>query len=151
MNVDIKELRRLARNATQGPWVRVFSDKTAVRQFKTISGGDVTWVSDCLCPATGLSERVAAKHIDEYGNSHFADIDANHWRAGSDAAFIAAANPATVLALLDEMDALKETMRHMRAELERLRPIESAALNLAKVKGRHHSELAMNQLLEALK
>lgn len=35
-------------------------------------------------------------------------------------------------------------------EIDRLRTIESAARNLAKAKGRHHSELAMNQLLEAL-
>ena len=55
----------------------------------------------------------------------------------NDIDYIAAANPATVLALLDEID--------------RLRTIESAARNLAKVKGRHHSEQAMNQLLEALK
>lgn len=51
--------------------------------------------------------------------------------------YIAAANPATVLALLDELD--------------RLRTIESAARNLANVKGRHNSEIAMNQLLETLK
>ena len=55
----------------------------------------------------------------------------------NDIDYIAAANPATVLALLDEID--------------RLRTIESAARNLAKVKGRHHSEQAMNQLLEYLK
>ena len=53
------------------------------------------------------------------------------------AEYIAAANPATVLALLDELD--------------RLRTIEAAARNLAKVKGRHNSEIAMNQLLETLK
>ena len=53
------------------------------------------------------------------------------------AEFIAAANPAVVLALLDEID--------------RLRAIEAAARNLAKVKGRYNSEIAMNQLLEALK
>lgn len=32
-----------------------------------------------------------------------------------------------------------------------LQAIEAAAQNLAKVRGRHNSELAMNQLLEALK
>jgi len=36
-------------------------------------------------------------------------------------------------------------------ENKRLRTIEAAARNLVKVKGRHHSELAMNQLLEALR
>ena len=53
------------------------------------------------------------------------------------AEYIAAANPATVLALLDEID--------------RLRVIKSAAENLVRVKGRHHSEQAMNRLLEVLK
>ena len=53
--------------------------------------------------------------------------------------------------LLDEMDAMKETMRYMRIELEKLRTIEAAALVLQKAKGRHNSELAMNKLLEALK
>ena len=53
------------------------------------------------------------------------------------ASFIARLNPENTLALLDEID--------------RLRAIKAAALNLAKVKGRHNSEIAMNKLLEALK
>ena len=74
------------------------------------------------------------------------------------AEYIAAANPATVLALLDELDRTKGTVAIAGAalsaaerELDRLRTIEAAARNLAKVKGRHNSEIAMNQLLEALK
>ena len=39
----------------------------------------------------------------------------------------------------------------MEQNLARLRKIEAAARNLAKVKGRHNSEIAMNQLLETLK
>lgn len=39
---------------------------------------------------------------------------------------------------------------YMQHELSRLRNIEATARNLAKVKGRHNSEIAMNQLLEAL-
>jgi hypothetical protein len=39
----------------------------------------------------------------------------------------------------------------MEQNMIRLRKIEAAARNLAKVKGRHHRELAMNQLLESLK
>ena len=54
-------------------------------------------------------------------------------------------------AAADDLDALNETIRHMRIELEKLRTIEAAARNLAKVKGRHNSEIAMNQLLEAPK
>lgn len=36
-------------------------------------------------------------------------------------------------------------------EVVRLQKIEAAARNLVKVKGRHNSEIAMNQLLETLK
>ena len=90
----------------------------------------------------------------------------------ADAEYIAAANPATVLALLDEIDRLRADKDHVtsmfestqkqlnkaieiidkqRVLVDRLLRVEAAALNLAKVKGRHHSELAMNKLLESLK
>lgn len=59
------------------------------------------------------------------------------FQADGNAEYIAAANPATVLALLDELD--------------RLRTIKDAAENLVKVRGRHHSELAYQQLERALK
>jgi len=39
----------------------------------------------------------------------------------------------------------------MEQNMARLRKIEAAARNLAKVKGRHNSEIAMNRLMEALK
>jgi hypothetical protein len=62
------------------------------------------------------------------------------------------------LALLDELTRTQGSLAIASAalsaaerEVQRLRAIEAAARNLAKVKGRHHSELAMNQLLEALK
>ncbi len=50
-----------------------------------------------------------------------------------------------------ELNEALEIINKQRHEIYRLQAIESAAHNLAKVKGRHHSELAMNQLLEALK
>lgn len=53
-------------------------------------------------------------------------------------------------AAANDLDAMTETMRYMRVELEKLRAIEAAARNLAKVKGRHHAEQAMNKLLETL-
>lgn len=34
------------------------------------------------------------------------------------------------------------------AEIERLRGIEAAAINMCKVKGRYHAEIAMNRLME---
>ena len=95
---------------------------------------DVTTAAGLL--AHGRRDKGLAQRIGDFANKY---------------RMIAAANPSTVLALLDEMDALNETIRHMRAELEKLRTIEAAALNLAKVKGRHNSEIAMNKLLEALK
>ena len=74
------------------------------------------------------------------------------------AEYIAAANPATVLVLLDELDRLNEYLDdaghclvHQAHTIDRLMQIEKAARNLAKVKGRHNSEIAMNQLLDALK
>ena len=74
------------------------------------------------------------------------------------AEFFAAANPATVLALLDELARTQcsvaiasAALQAAEREVESLRTIEAAARNLAKVKGRHHSEQAMNQLLETLK
>ena len=119
MTIDTIELRRLAKNATPGPWVRVFSDKKTAKTFKTISGRDVTWIADCFCPGNKLSERVAAEYVDGSQDILFADVEPDHWRAGADASFIAAANPATVLALLDEID--------------RLRKVESAALQGEKI------------------
>lgn len=84
------------------------------------------------------------------------------------------ATPEEVLALLDKLDGTESMFLAACAELgainkllgldpddggaepilyevKRLLAIEAAARNLAKVKGRHHSEQAMNQLLEALK
>lgn len=72
--------------------------------------------------------------------------------------YIAAAHPFVVLALLDELARTQGSLAIASAalsaaerELQNIRTIEAAARNLAKVKGRHNSELAMNQLLEALK
>lgn len=82
--------------------------------------------------------------------------DTDNWEANVE--YIAAANPAVVLALLDELDRTKGSVAIAGAalsaaerEVQRLRTIEAAARNLAKVKGRHHSEQAMNRLLETLK
>ena len=107
-----------------------------------------------------------------------AEIDTGQYFANEEAiklaGFYAAANPATVLALVDELDGTESMFLAACADLgainkllgldpddggaepilyevKRLLAIEAAARNLAKVKGRHHSEQAMNQLLEALK
>ena len=105
--IDTNALRKLCKSATPGPWRSL---------------DDIQW-NECVAEIGDL-------HVVPNENTELSDVK-------NDAAYIAAANPATVLALLDELD--------------RLRTIESAACNLDKVKGRHNSEIAMNQLLEALK
>ena len=105
MTIDTQQLRELAQKATPGPWT--------------------------YFPYPKYKEHHVSLPIDGSGMTMplFPD-GCQTSRQREDAEFIAAANPATVLALLDEID--------------RLRTIESAARNLAKVKGRHYSELAMN-------
>ena len=112
--IDTDALRKLCKSATPGPW-HVDSYAPGLNEISTYTGkfsGDV----------------IGSPQDDGWRVPSISD---------NDAAYIAAANPATVLQLLDEID--------------RLRAIEAAARNLAKVKGRHHSELAMNKLLESLK
>ena len=123
MTIDTTKLRELAQKATPGPWEQI-------NHIVFTETGDLEWVV-----ANARS-----------GNSII------------DAGYIAAANPSTVLALLDELTRTQGSVAIVSAalsaaerELQRLRPIEAAARNLAKAKGRHHSEQARNQLLESLK
>lgn len=124
--IDTNELRKLCTSATPGPWHTSAPSEHAV--WYDIKDG---------------------RYLIADTSSGFTD-DGN-------AEYIAAANPATVLALLDEIDRSIGTIDIVSAalfaaekELAELRTIEAAARNLAKVKGRHNSEIAMNQLLEAL-
>ncbi len=87
---DVAELRRLAENATPGPWVHEWVD------------GDDWWAvygcptGDMVCPEV-----------------------CTMW--GSDeAAYIAAANPAAVLGLLDRLAHMREARDNARTEVERL-------------------------------
>ena len=99
---------------------------------------DTTKLRELAMKATpGPWEQINHIVFTETGDLEWVVANARSGNSIIDAEYIAAANPATVLQLLDEVD--------------RLRTIEAAARNLAKVKGRHHSEIAMNQLLEALK
>ena len=129
MTIDTQRLRELAQKATPGPWwAEVDKVKCRIRCYGSEEPKQITlWKP----PAVGFA-------ISDEQNEATASL-------------IAQLNPENILAMLDEMDALNETMRHMRAELEKLRTIEAAARNLAKVKGRHNSEIAMNKLLESLK
>ena len=104
---DVVELRRLAENATPGPWE---ADGFTVTQhwarpepWLTITGDAVSCGDYCYGGT--------ARGIEEL----------------ADAEFIAAANPIAVLGLLDEADALRAELAHMReardnarTEVERL-------------------------------
>ncbi len=137
--IDTTQLRELAQKASPGPWtqwegrgwVHAGTPEANEKGYMAGTHGQV-----CRTDCGDFSD---AKEI-------------------KNAEYIAAANPATVLALLDELDRTKGSVAIAGAalsaaerELDRLRTIEAAARNLAKVKGRHNSEIAMNQLLETLK
>ena len=62
------DLRKLAENATEGPWIRDHTDVCVDNEHKTL-------VTNCRC--------------------------------ASDAAYIAAANPAAIIELLDELDEMR--------------------------------------------
>lgn len=92
--VNKQALRALAEKATPGPWVRDEGNDVSVSE----DGDEGYW------------------EWQEAGPAQFHDMRGE--QAGADADFCAAANPDTVLALLDEIEALQ-------AERERLRSIIS--------------------------
>lgn len=154
MTIDTTKLRELAQKATPGPW-KIVSDALHFHSLTSIFAGKVDH-----------KNRIPAQMIvDIGGNDECPQLEAN-------TRFIAAANPAVVLAMLDDLQAMREDLTDARngweqaaqelneaatcianqaATIGKLQQIEAAARNLAKVKGRHNSEIAMNQLLETLK
>ena len=90
---DLAELRRLAEAATPGPW----------EAFGAVDGrrGE-RWL--------GVTTDMRAIESARAG-----DVFAAQNCTRQDALFIAAANPAAVLALLDDADALRAELAHMRA------------------------------------
>lgn len=162
MTIDTTKLRELAQKATPQNF------ETA--QIKT--GNDAS----IECPFCGGEGLIASEG--GYCNYDGVAIGVEFYGVGTEfgaaEAYYRAANPATVLALLDEIKNSRAVLKsygkvlveisesldiapfHFTAPVavercKRLIAIEKAARNLAKVKGRHNSELAMNQLLEALK
>ena len=151
--IDTTKLRELAMKATP-------------QNFETaqIKPGNAASIECPFCGGEGLIASEGG-----YCNYDGVAIGVEFYGVGTEfgaaEAYYRAANPATVLALLDSLDhAAKmytETSGQLteaiciidkqRKVIDRLQAIESAARNLAKVKGRHHSDLAMSQLLEALK
>lgn len=137
--IDTTNLRELAQNAAPGPWTQwegrgwVHAGTTEANAEGYMAG---THGQVCRTDCGDFSDAQEIKNAE----------------------YIASASPATVLALLDELARTQGSLAIASAalsaaerELQNLRTIEAAVRNLAKVKGRHNSEIAMNQLLEALK
>jgi len=89
------ELRKLAEAATPGPWM--------VQQYSTHVGFSV-WADGRGCIAERWYDITQAK---PYGDE-----------IGGNAAFIAAANPAAVLSLLDRLDAAEARVRALEGTLD---------------------------------
>lgn len=92
MTTDTKTLRELAEAATPGGW-RIHD-----RSSTTVIGGKI-----------GHAIAACGQHADNTrdGESLFLELQGN-------AAFIAAANPETVIGLLDEVERLREALEHER-------------------------------------
>ena len=136
MTIDTQRLRELAQAATPGPWwAEVDKVKCRIRCY---GSDEPTQITLWKPPAVGFA-------ISDEQNE-------------ATALFIAQLNPENILALLDELDRSKgtidivsEALFAAEKELAELRQIKAAALNLAKAKGRHNSEIAYNRLVETLK
>lgn len=116
--MDRQELRRLAEKATPGPWAYDFvGEKSndwcvgqAVDQNDKLIEGEVPDSKDF----------VVIEHVAEMTDGNL-----------SDARYIAAANPNTVIALLDETDSLSSQVQSLNLEVERLREaVEKAESSL---------------------
>lgn len=92
--IDTKELRRVAEAATPGPWRMVPDERT----YRDLNGHP-----------TG-NEYIAGYDVHSDAREIIGCEGINPAQE-TDAAFIAAANPATVLALLDRVERLEHTLR----------------------------------------
>lgn len=109
-NIDKRALREAAEKATPGNWWIDSHGHTMV----SFVGNDVLEVF------TTDNKRDAVRHEDT-GNL-------SRWRNDNDATFIATANPATVLALLDELEAAEKLIAELEAR-EILLPERSSMLH----------------------
>ena len=106
---DLAELRRLAESATPGPW----------EAFGAVDGrrGE-RWL--------GVTTDMRATESARAG-----DVFAAQDCTRQDALFIAAANPAVVLGLLDHLAHMREARDNARAEVERLTAVVEAVREYA--------------------
>ena len=102
-NIDKRVLREAAEKATPGNWW-IDSHGQAMVSFTD---------NDVLEVFATNNKRAAVRHEDT-GNL-------SRWRNDNDATFIATADPATVLALLDELEAKDAKIANLTAERDALR------------------------------
>lgn len=93
--MDVDELRRLAQAATPGPWKQHLVDDTCVTDDR----------------------RDICTTFPEGGYDDDVDFNTDIEGRERDAAFIAAANPAAIIAILDEKDALTARVAELEAAL----------------------------------
>lgn len=103
--IDKRALREAAEKATPGNWW-IDSHGQAMVSFV---GNDVLEVF------TTDNKRAAVRHEDT-GNL-------SRWRNDNDATFIATADPATVLALLDELEAAEKRIAELESQLPHPSPV----------------------------
>ncbi|WP_395240127.1 ead/Ea22-like family protein, partial [Escherichia coli] len=96
-NIDKQALREAAEKATPGNW---WIDSHGQSMVSFID-------NEVLEVFTTDNKRVAVRHEDT-GNL-------SRWRNDNDATFIATADPATVLALLDELEAAEKRIAELEA------------------------------------
>lgn len=101
----LAELRRLAENATPGAWEAIIFD-SGHSKFEFEASVCTQDVGDSICRMDGLLRT---------------DVNERYRTDGSlDAMFIAAANPAAVLGLLDEVERLTAAVERVRALADRI-------------------------------
>ena len=118
-NIDKRALREAAEKATPGNW---WIDSHGQAMVSFID-------NEVLEVFTTDNKRVAVRHEDT-GNL-------SRWRNDNDATFIATADPATVLALLDELDKWKQESSAWQAVAEKqLALAEDAENRIAELEAR---------------
>lgn len=110
-NIDKRALREAAEKATPGNW---WIDSHGMAMVAHHNDNTmIVFVTD------GEQMGKAIRHEDT-GNL-------SHWRNDNDASFIAAANPATVLALLDELEAAEKRIAELEAKLDSADKLQDSA------------------------
>lgn len=110
-----KQLRELAEKATPGPWI-THTDKWGELSVRSNNAEDAAEYAECGV-FYELAERIGG-HVRGDDFDDFSEVHAN-------AQLIAAANPATVLALLDENEALQAECEKLRKDAARYRWLRS--------------------------